>query len=135
MEPQIRYTTTEDGASIAYATMGAGPVVIMTSPMHSFSARLRLSPGQRLLSERIAEQFTLVLYDGRGMGLSSREHRDYGLEARIRDLEAVIRAVDAQTFALYGFIYGAFVAVVYAARNPDRATKLVLANATPSGNR
>jgi hypothetical protein len=27
MEPQIQYCTTSDGASIAYATMGAGPVV------------------------------------------------------------------------------------------------------------
>ena len=134
MEPQIRYTTTEDGASIAYAMMGAGPAVIMTSAIHSFAARWRLQPGQAIM-EAIAGQFTLVVYDGRGMGLSSREHRDYGLDARMRDLEAVLRATAVSACSLFGALYGGFVAVAYASRHPERVENLVLYNATPSGER
>ena len=72
-EPDIRYCTTSDGASIAYAAMGAGPVVIMLPSVHSFAARMRLLPEHRALCDAIAERFTLLQYDGRGMGLSARE--------------------------------------------------------------
>jgi pimeloyl-ACP methyl ester carboxylesterase len=135
MEPHILYTNTEDGASIAYATMGGGPVVIMTPSVQSFSGLIRLNPGFQALCQAIAQQFTLVLYDGRGSGLSAREHREYAMDARVKDLEAVIRAVAADTFALYGFLYGGFVAIVYSARNPERVTSLVLVNALSSGER
>ena len=72
MDPQIRYCTTSDGASIAHATMGAGPVVILPPAVHSFASSQRLSPASRRLASEIATRFTLVLYDGRGMGLSER---------------------------------------------------------------
>ena len=77
MEPQIRYCTTSDGASIAYATMGAGPVVVVPSTGYSFSGQLRVLPRYHMLCEIVARYFTLVLYDGRGMGLSGRERREY----------------------------------------------------------
>src|SRR5437867_4280281 len=101
MEPQIGYTTTEDGASIAYACMGAGPVVIVAPSIQYFSGTLRLNPGFRELCQAVVERFTLVWYDGRGMGLSARDSNDYGIEARLKDLESVIRAVGADRFALY----------------------------------
>jgi class 3 adenylate cyclase/pimeloyl-ACP methyl ester carboxylesterase len=135
MEPDVLYTTTEDGANIAYTTLGSGPSVIMTSNLHSFSGRLRLHPGFQAVCQAIARRFTLVLYDGRGMGLSAREYRDYGIDARVKDLESVIRVVGAETFALYGILYGGFAAIVYAARHPERMTSLVLENSVASGER
>jgi hypothetical protein len=77
-EPQIRYCTTSDGASIAYATMGAGPVVIAPPRVYSFSfsAWTRLVPSHRAFCDALTRQFTLVQYDGGGMGLSGRERRE-----------------------------------------------------------
>ncbi len=44
MELQARYTTTDDGASIAWATMGAGPPVVMTPSVRHFAGRMRVAP-------------------------------------------------------------------------------------------
>lgn len=135
MEPQIQYCTTTDDASLAYATMGAGPLVIMPPSVHSFAARLRAIPSMSTLCAAIAATFTLVLYDGRGMGLSERERHEYDLEGRIRDLEAVIGAIGGDRFALLGQTYGGFVAMAYAARHPERVTSLVLVDALSDGRR
>jgi class 3 adenylate cyclase len=126
MEPQIRYCTTSDGASIAYATMGAGPVVIMLSGVQSFSGALRVFPATRALYAAISSVCTLVLYDGRGMGLSARDRRDYGMDARLLDLDAVARAAGADTFAVYGPFFSGLAAMAYAARHPARVTCLVV---------
>ena len=135
MEPQIRYCTTSDGASIAYATMGMGPVVVVPPGVHSFSGLLRVGPGYRTLCAAIAAAFTLVQYDGRGMGLSGRERREYDMDARLLDLDAVVRAVGAETFALYGTAFGGLAAMAYTAWHPDRVTSLVLYNSFSSGER
>ena len=135
MEPQIRYCTTSDGASIAYATMGAGPAVVVPPGVHSFSGLLRVIPGYRAICAAISAAFTLVQYDGRGMGLSGRDRREYDMNARLLDLDAVVRAVGAETFALYGSQFGGLPAMAYTARHPDRVTSLVLYNSFSSGER
>ncbi len=126
MEPQIRYTTTEDGASIAYATMGEGPFVVVLPSVYTFAGHLRALPGHRAIVEALAARLTVVLYDGRGMGLSSRDRTEFDLDSKIRDLEAVLRAVGAQSASLYGFQFGGLTAMAYAARKPEKVTSLLL---------
>jgi class 3 adenylate cyclase len=135
VEPQIRYTTTEDGASIAYATMGAGPFVVMLPSVYMFSAHVRVVPGHQALVEALAKRFTVVLYDGRGMGLSSRDRTEFDLDAKIRDLNAVLDAVGARAASLHGFQFGGLTAMAYVARNPERVTSLVLRNSFAGGER
>jgi class 3 adenylate cyclase len=132
-EPQIRYCTTSDGASIAYATMGAGPVVIMPPTVYSFSGRQRVFPGHGLLCNAIAGRFTLAQYDHRGMGLSGRERRESDLGARLLDLDAVVRAVGAEAFALYGGGFSGLTAMAYTARHRERITCLVVADSYARG--
>jgi class 3 adenylate cyclase len=74
-----------------------------------------------------------VLYDGRGMGLSGRERREYGMDARFLDLDAVARAAGAETFALYGSLFGGLTAMAYAARHPARVTCLVASGSFARG--
>jgi pimeloyl-ACP methyl ester carboxylesterase len=69
----------------------------------------------------------LVRYDGRGFGLSDRDATDFGLDARVRDLEAVVDALDLERFVLYAFSAGGPTAVTYVDRHPDRVSHLVLA--------
>jgi class 3 adenylate cyclase len=135
MEPQIRYTTTDDGASIAYAVMGAGPVVIMAPSVYQFTGRLRAFPSYGALVEAMARQFTVVLYDGRGMGLSSRERRDFGLEARLRDLDAVVRAAGADNFSLYGQSMSGLPVMAYAARHAEHVACMVVQDSFLKGER
>jgi hypothetical protein len=41
MEPEIRYTTTTDGVSIAYYTMGEGHPLLVTSQRAHMAAEVR----------------------------------------------------------------------------------------------
>jgi class 3 adenylate cyclase len=132
-EPQIRYCTTSDGASIAYATMGTGPTVIMPTSWYSFSGILRVFPAYRAFCAAISAAFTLVLYDGRGMGLSGRERREYDMNARFLDLDAVARAVGAGVFALYSAQSGGLTAMAYTARHSERVRSLVVSDSYARG--
>jgi hypothetical protein len=51
---------------------------------------------------------------------------DLGLEATLRDLDAVVDHAGIETFALLGYYSSALTAIAYAARHPDRVTRLVL---------
>ncbi|MGB8386117.1 MAG: alpha/beta fold hydrolase [Dermatophilaceae bacterium] len=65
-------------------------------------------------------------YDERGCGLSDREIPDPRLEDWVRDLETVVDAANLEEFDLLGISQGGAVAVVYAARHPERINRLVL---------
>lgn len=65
-------------------------------------------------------------YDERGCGLSDWEVAEQSFEAWVRDLEAVVDAAGLDRFPLLGISQGAAVAVAYAARHPERVTRLVL---------
>jgi pimeloyl-ACP methyl ester carboxylesterase len=64
----------------------------------------------RLFSERLAEQYTVVRYDGRGIGLSERYAGEFTEEMRQRDLDAVIQAVGDQPGVLLGIFEGGWTA-------------------------
>ena len=93
MEPEVRYCTTNDGMRIAYSVMGSGrPMIYMEALIGSFSYYLHLEFGPAI--RQMAEGRTLVMYDGRGTGLSQRDVKDFSLDARLRDLTAVVRPHD-----------------------------------------
>ncbi len=127
MEPRIQYAKTSDGVNIAYWTMGEGePLVYM--PLGPFS-HIQVEwqwPAWRHYYERLAEQRTLIRYDGRGTGLSERDVSSYSLDARILDLEGVVERLGLERFALWGFGDSGPVAIAYAARFPERVSHLVL---------
>jgi pimeloyl-ACP methyl ester carboxylesterase len=77
----------------------------------------------------------VVLYDGRGTGSSQRDVDDVGLEAMVRDLEAVVEHAGLERFALLGYYFSAPAAISYAARNPERVTKIVLFGSSLRGER
>jgi pimeloyl-ACP methyl ester carboxylesterase len=76
--------------------------------------------------DRLGQHMRLVLYDGRGTGHSQRDVEDLSLEAMLRDLDAVVGHAGIETFALLGYYYSALTAIAYAARHPERITRLVL---------
>jgi pimeloyl-ACP methyl ester carboxylesterase len=85
--------------------------------------RVTLMRGQL---ERLAAHFTHIQYDARGTGLSQRGVADFGLEAQLLDLEAVVAANGLDRFSLLCHYTGGFAGMTYAARNPERVTRLVL---------
>jgi len=134
MEPRIQYAKTSDGVSIAYATTGAGePLVAVPNMPWSHIELGWRQAGQRDWLERLARKTTLVQYDARGSGLSERDVSDYSLDSRLLDLEAVVDRIGFDKFALFGGMNAGPTAVAYAARHPERVTKLLLWCAYASG--
>ncbi len=124
MEQQIRFCTTSDGVRIAYATVGKGPPVVRVL---GWFTHLEMEwQAFRPAIEWLAKDHLYVRFDGRGMGLSDREVDDFSSEAHVRDLEAVVEAVNLKRFALIAWSQGGPTAIRYAVQNPDRVSRLVL---------
>jgi len=132
MEPRIQYAKTSDSVSIAYAVFGSGPPIVFPSGVWGDLHLSANSPLSQLLgdvNEGLASLgWRVVRYDGRGSGASDRGIADFSLEARLRDLDAVVDIGGLERFALCGLIQGGPTAIAYAARYPKRVTHLVLAN-------
>jgi class 3 adenylate cyclase/fermentation-respiration switch protein FrsA (DUF1100 family) len=118
---------------IAYAVVGSGPPCVWVL---SFTGEIEPSWqfGRRLI-ERYAADFTVIRYDKRGLGLSKHAEVDFSLEARLRDLEAVVADLQLQRFVLRAQSDGCQTAIAYAAKHPDKVEKLVLIGGYASGPR
>ncbi len=127
MEPVFQYATTADGVTIAYATMGEGrPIVFMpVLPLSHLQVEWQM-PGMREFLEAFAVNSKLVRFDARGLGLSDRSPSDRSLDAHVLDLEAVVDRAGLERFAIFAASYSGPVAIRYAARHPERVSRLIL---------
>jgi class 3 adenylate cyclase len=74
-----------------------------------------------------------VAYDSRGMGLSDRDPADFSVEARVRDLAAVIDDLNVPEVALLGSHFGGLAAILYASTHRERVSHLILNAAFSDG--
>ena len=132
-DQEIRFCAGRDGVRIAWASHGAGPPVIVVSCWLSHLQHDWRSPVWRHFLEDLGSFATLVRYDERGFGMSDWNVSDFSLEARYRDLEALADATGFERFAVLGMSGGSPVAMAYAARHPERVTRLIL-NGTACGH-
>ena len=126
MEQQVAFCTTSDGVSIAYATSGEGTPVVRVLGWFTHLELEGKFPVWRGVHEGLAANHLLVRYDGRGMGLSDRGVKDFSLDAKVRDLETVVDALNLQHFGLLGTSEGGPTAIAYTARHPERVSHLIL---------
>jgi len=129
----ISFCCTSDGVNIAVATVGNGPILVKTANWLNHLEHDWQSPLWLPMLQRLAARFRLVRYDGRGNGLSDRDVADISQGGFVRDLDAVINTLDADRFALLGLSQGAAAAVTFAARHPNRVSRLVLYGAYAQG--
>ena len=92
-------------------------------------------PDLRRFWERLAGHFTVVRYDGRGMGLSDPYTGEFTEDTRQRDLEAVVTAVGVPDVTLLGISEGGWTAATYALQHPGRVTHLILYGAYAAARR
>jgi class 3 adenylate cyclase len=127
MQPRIRFARTSDDVRVAYWVHGAGPVLVQT-PLVPFS-HVEMewqNPHLRRWYELLGEFATVVRYDGRNTGSSSREVADVSLEGQVRDLEAVVDAVSSEPASILGVFHSGPPSVAYAAARPERVSHLLL---------
>ncbi|MDQ5807832.1 MAG: adenylate/guanylate cyclase domain-containing protein, partial [Actinomycetota bacterium] len=128
--PVTRYATAPDGTNIAYQVVGEGDVDLVFVP--GWISNLDLfweMPASRRFFSRLASFARLVVYDKRGTGLSDPIDDAATIEVRAGDLGVVMDAAGVERAAVCGYSEGAGTATFFAASNPDRVTKLVLATA------
>jgi len=133
MRQRIGFCTASDGVRIAYATAGHGAPVMrvggwLTHVEHDWD-----SPVWRPWLRELTRDHTLARFDIRGSGLSDHEVGEQGLDAWVRDLEAVVDALGWERFPLLGICQGGAIGLAYAARHPERVSRLVLYNTYVQG--
>ena len=122
----IRFCTTSDGVRLAYAVAGSGRPLVKAANWLNHLEYDWVSPVWRDLFAELTREFELVRYDERGTGLSDWDTEDISFAAFVSDLESVVDATGLKSFALLGISQGAAVAIDYAARYPERVTRLIL---------
>lgn len=126
LQQEIRFCRASDGVQIAYACVGAGaPLVKVANWLNHLEFDWE-SPVWRHVFRELAQGRQLVRYDARGNGLSDWDTSVYDLESLVSDLEAVVDAVGIERFPLLALSQGCAVSVEYAARHPERVSKLIL---------
>lgn len=123
---EIRFCTAHEGTQIAYSIAGEGPALVKTANWLNHLEYDWESPIWSHVLKALAAQHRLIRYDQRGNGLSDWEVGDISFEAWVNDLEAVVDAAELERFSILGISQGCAVAIVYAARHPQRVSRLVL---------
>lgn len=127
----IRFARSADGVGIAYAVHGSGPPLLIDACWLSHLQFDWQSPVWRHFLVELGRIATVIRYDERGHGLSDRGVTDHSLAARVADLEAVADDAGFERFALLAMAQGGPVAIEYAARHPERLTRLAFYGSYP----
>lgn len=123
---EIRFCRSADDTRIAYAVAGKGPVLVKTANWLNHLEFDWQSPVWKHAFNDLANAYRLVRYDARGNGLSAWDVSDFSLDRQVEDLLAVVDTLGLERFPLFGLSQGCPKAVAFAARYPDRVSKLVL---------
>lgn len=126
LEQKIRFCRTQDGVTLAYASSGEGPPLVKAANWLTHVDHDWHSPVWRHWLTELSRRHRLIRYDVRGSGMSDWDIPPATFEDFVSDLETVVDHAGLDRFPLLGISQGAAVAVTYAARHPDRVTRLVL---------
>jgi pimeloyl-ACP methyl ester carboxylesterase/DNA-binding winged helix-turn-helix (wHTH) protein len=130
---EIRFCQSADGVQVAYACSGEGPPLVKAANWLSHLDYDWESPVWRHWLQELSGGHRLVRYDERGCGLSDWDVDHVSMETKVADLEAVVDACGLERFALLGISGGGPASVSYAARHPERVSRLVLYGAFAQG--
>lgn len=110
-----------NGASLAvHEWPGKGPAIVL---IHGLTANHTCWAS---IAETLAPDYRLIAYDLRGRGGSDKPARGYSLGIHGQDLAGLLDQFGLRRAILMGHSLGAHIALVFAARFPRRAAKLVL---------
>jgi len=124
---RVRYLRTEDGVQLAWAEIGTGPVLIKAANWLSHLEYELESPVWGHWFRFFGDHFRFLRWDERGCGLTDRDVDALSFERWIRDIEDVVAASGVEEpFTMLGISSGAAFSVAYAARHPERVSRLIL---------
>lgn len=130
---RIRFAHAADGTRLAYAVSGEGPPLVKAA---NWMTHLDLdvdSPVWGHWLRGLSARHTLVRYDERGCGLSDWDVERFSFDDWVDDLLLVMDDARLERVPLLGISQGAAVAVAFAARHPERVSRLVLVSSYGRG--
>lgn len=131
---RIRYVRGAGGVQLAWADAGAGPVVVKAANWLTHLEYEWESPVWQHWLRFFTGHFRFIRYDERGCGMSDWRIEDLSFDHWVSDLEAVIDAAGLQEpFTLLGISQGAAACIAYAAKYPERVSRLLLYGAYARG--
>ena len=126
LRQQIHFCTAADGVRLAYAVSGEGPPLVMSATWLTHLEHQWRSLAWQPWLEAFSRGHKLLRYDSRGCGLSDRDAGDLSFETWVRDFECIVEAASLRRFSLLATCQGGPVAIEYAARHPERVSRLIL---------
>jgi pimeloyl-ACP methyl ester carboxylesterase/DNA-binding CsgD family transcriptional regulator len=133
VQQEVRFCRADDGVRLAWARHGSGPPLLIVSCWLSHLRHDWQSPVWRHFLDDLGDIATVVRYDERGFGMSDWDVTDFSLERRLADLEQLVEAAGLDRCAVLGMSGGAPIALAYAAKHPERVSRLVLYGAIARG--
>lgn len=108
--------------NLYYEIAGSGPKLLY---INGTGADLRRKPN--VFDSPLAEHFTILSYDQRGLGQTDRPEMPYTMADYGEDANALLDALGWERCLVIGVSFGGMVAQEFAVRYPERIEKLVLA--------
>lgn len=121
---EIRFAASADGVRLAWTLIGEGPLLVKAPNWIQHLERdwdSFIGPWLAAL----ARNRRLLRFDSRGNGLSDWDVPEIGFDRFVDDLEAVLDAAGVERAPILGFSQGAAIAIGFAARRPERVSRLV----------
>jgi pimeloyl-ACP methyl ester carboxylesterase/DNA-binding CsgD family transcriptional regulator len=126
--PPLRYVSTNDGYNLAYARVGHGSPLVFV-PLNFSHVQLFWRSGSILAEwlRGLSDRFELILYDGRGQGMSTRGlSESFTALDQVTDLQTIVDHLGLEHFVLMARGPNAHAAIRYAAANASRVDALLL---------
>lgn len=120
----IRFIRDANGARVAYATVGEGPLILCPAWWVSHVERDWEHPGFRRFFSRLAESFRVVRYDRPGTGLSDRDVPPRTQADEVQLLATLADELGDSQFSLFAVSCAGPVALTYAAVHQERVRRL-----------
>lgn len=117
--------------SLSYRVSGKGPILVVQAPgwgIGSEYLRRTLAP--------LEQNFTLVYYDTRGSGHSSRPKDTTKMSTidMADDLDALRKWLGLSTVTVLGHSHGGEIAAAFASKYPEHVRRLILVDSVPPKN-
>lgn len=116
-----------DGRTLAYRTFGTGPNLVLC-------IRLRgtMDMWDPLFLDRLAENFTVTVFDYSGLGLSTGT-ASYAKADMARDVNDLVDTLELGRVVVGGWSLGGFAALVFAAMHPEKVSHVLAIATMPPG--
>ncbi len=135
-QPRIQFIIRPDGTRLADTVRGEGLPQVRPPGWLSHQGVYVENTLEVEFADALAAatpRWMQVHYDKQGTGLSDRHRTDFTLDSSVSELESVVDHMRLARFALFCGSGAGCVGVAYAARHPERVSRLIFASAFARG--